>query len=99
MARNKQTQQIRLILGPYQTWSLACTTGTQQVERSTWKCGCSLDCVGNGRNNRGLFVQWNRCEGHQQVGDQGPARRSAAPAHAGAKRRVKSSRGSSPEQQ
>ena len=61
LARSKRTDEIRRVLGPYQTWSLMFSRGDTQVERSTWKCGCTMDCVGNGRDNRRLAIQWDRC--------------------------------------
>jgi hypothetical protein len=67
MARSKQTDAIRRVLGPYQTWSLMFSRGNSEIERSTWKCGCTLDCVGNGRDNRHLATQWDRCGKHQEI--------------------------------
>lgn len=54
MARSRRKDEIRRVLGGYQTWSLVFSSGCPQIERSTWKCGCTMDCVGNGRDNRGL---------------------------------------------
>jgi len=63
----QRINQVRKVLGRNDRWTLIQASDSPSIQRWTWKCGCLIECTGNGRNHEAVF-DWNPCGGHPESG-------------------------------
>jgi hypothetical protein len=64
----QRINQVRKVLGRNDRWTLIQASDSPSIQRWSWKCGCLIECTGNGRNHEAVF-DWNPCGGHPESGD------------------------------
>jgi len=60
--------EVALVLGPPVHRSLRQPNGTSVLRRTSWDCGCVVDCIDGFPDDRAAVMQWGTCGEHRQIG-------------------------------